>query len=48
MKIKIFCQSDLRLLEEEVNEFINEKNIKITDIKYSASTAYSELVILYE
>ena len=43
MKVKIFDESHESDLEEDVNNFINEKNPDIIDIKYSISNSvYSE------
>lgn len=43
MKVKIFDESHESDLEEEINNFIKEKNPDIIDIKYSVSTSvYSE------
>lgn len=37
MKIKIFDYSDEESLEKEINNFIDERNIKVIDIKFSTS-----------
>lgn len=43
MKIKIFDESHEKDLEEDLNNFIKEKNPDIIDIKYSvAASVYSE------
>lgn len=43
MKVKIFDESHEADLEEDINNFIKEKNPEIWDIKYSVSTSvYSE------
>lgn len=43
MKIKIFDESHESDLEEDINNFIQEKNPDIIDIKYSISNSvYSE------
>ena len=39
MKIKIFDESHEKDLEEAINNFIEEKEIEIIDIKYSVSAA---------
>ena len=43
MKVKIFDESHEKDLEEDINNFIEEKNPDIIDIKYSVSISnYSE------
>ena len=43
MKIKIFDESHEKDLEDDINNFIEEKNPNIIDIKYSISNSiYSE------
>lgn len=43
MKIKIFDESHEKDLEDDINNFIEEKNPDIIDIKYSISNSiYSE------
>lgn len=43
MKVKIFDESHENDLEEDINNFIQEKNPDIIDIKYSISNSvYSE------
>ncbi|MBQ8681703.1 MAG: sporulation protein Cse60 [Bacilli bacterium] len=43
MKVKIFDESHESDLEEDINNFIQEKNPDIIDIKYSISNSiYSE------
>lgn len=43
MKVKIFDESHEADLEEDINNFIQEKNPDIIDIKYSISNSiYSE------
>ena len=43
MKIKIFDESHEKDLEDDINDFIKEKNPDIIDIKYSVSNSmYSE------
>lgn len=43
MKVKIFDESHESDLEEDINNFIKEKNPDIIDIKYSISNSvYSE------
>lgn len=43
MKVKIFDESHEKDLEDDINNFIEEKNPDIIDIKYSVSTSiYSE------
>lgn len=43
MKIKIFDESHESDLEEDINNFIEDKNPNIIDIKYSVSTSvYAE------
>ena len=43
MKLKIFDESHESDLEEDINNFIQEKNPDIIDIKYSISNSiYSE------
>lgn len=43
MKVKIFDESHENDLEEDINNFIKEKNPDIIDIKYSISNSvYSE------
>ena len=43
MKVKIFDESHEQDLEEDINQFIEEENPKIIDIKYSVSNSiYSE------
>ena len=43
MKIKIFDESHDKDLEDDINNFIEEKNPDIIDIKYSISNSvYSE------
>ncbi len=43
MKIKIFDESHEKDLEEDINNFIKEKDPDIIDIKYSISNSiYSE------
>lgn len=49
MKIKIFTNVNVRLLEKEVNEFIHTK--KVVKIKLSPGPAESEamnILVLYE
>lgn len=43
MKIKVFDESHEKDLEEDINNFIEEKDPEIIDIKYSVSNSiYSE------
>ncbi len=43
MKIKIFDESHEKDLEDDINNFLKEKDIEIIDIKYSISCSiYSE------
>lgn len=37
MKVKIFDEEDETDLEEDINDFIEENNIEIIDIKYEVS-----------
>lgn len=37
MKVRIFDEEDETDLEEDINEFIEENNIEIIDIKYEVS-----------
>ena len=37
MKVKIFDEEDESDLEEDINEFIEENNIEVMDIKYEVS-----------
>ena len=39
MKVKIFDESHEKDLEEDINKFISENEIEVTDIKYSISTS---------
>ena len=56
LKVKIFDESHEKDLEEDINDFINEENPNIIDIKYSVSISmFSEeqifcfsALILYE
>ena len=43
MKVRIFDESHEEDLEEEINKFIEENEVKIIDIKYQVSISmYSE------
>ncbi len=43
MKVKVFDESHEKDLEDDINEFIKEKDPEILDIKYSISNSiYSE------
>lgn len=43
MKVKVFDESHEKDLEDDINNFIEEKNPDIIDIKYSISNSiYSE------
>ena len=43
MKVRVFDESHEKDLEEDINEFIKEKDPDIIDIKYSVSNSiYSE------
>ena len=43
MKVKLFDEEDEKDLETDINKFIEEKNPKIKDIKYSvACFGYAE------
>lgn len=37
MKVKIFDYEDELDLEEDINDFINDNNIEVIDIKYQVS-----------
>ena len=37
MKVKIFDESHEKDLEEDINEFLEEKSPKVLDIKYNVS-----------
>ena len=39
MKVKIFDEEDESDLEEDINEFIEDNNIEIIDIKYEVSVS---------
>lgn len=39
MKVKIFDEEDEIDLEEDINEFIEDNNIEIIDIKYEVSVS---------
>ncbi|MBR5369741.1 MAG: sporulation protein Cse60 [Bacilli bacterium] len=39
MKVKIFDYEDEIDLEEDINEFINNNNIEVMDIKYQVSSS---------
>ena len=41
MKVKLFDESHEQDLEESINNFINDKNPEIVDIKFSVSVATS-------
>lgn len=45
MKVKLFCDSNMQALENLVNEFIAEHDI--ADIKFSSSTKFFDIMILY-
>lgn len=47
MKIKIFVKTDIVLLENDVNEFLQTVE-KVIDIKYSSTNQYSEVMVIYE
>lgn len=40
MKVKLFDESHEHDLEIMVNEFLNDKDIKVVDIKYQVATLY--------
>lgn len=43
MKVKVFDESHEKDLEDDINDFLEEKNPEVIDIKYSVSTSvYSE------
>ena len=43
MKVKVFDESHEKDLEEAINNYIKEKEIKVIDIKFSVSAcAYAE------
>lgn len=39
MKVKVFDENHEKDLENDINEFIEENNIEIFDIKFSVSTS---------
>ena len=41
MKVKVFDESHEKDLEEQVNNFLYEKDVEIIDIKYQVSTSVS-------
>jgi len=41
VKVKIFDESHEKDLEEQVNNFLWENEVKVVDIKYQVSTAIS-------
>ena len=47
MKVKIFDESHENDLEEDINNFIKEKNPDIIDIKYSISNSVDSEEQLY-
>lgn len=48
MRIKIFCHRSVEKLEDKVNEFLTTlSDDSVIDIKYSSSTDFSEVLIMY-
>ena len=48
MKVKVFDESHEKDLEEAINNYIKEKEIKVIDIKFSVSACvYAEEQIYY-
>lgn len=41
MKVKIFDESHEKDLEERINDFLDEKDVDVVDIKYQVSTSIS-------
>ena len=41
MKVKIYDESHEKDLEEQINNFLYEKDVEIIDIKYQVSTSVS-------
>ena len=41
MKVKIFDESHEKDLEEKINNFLDEKDVDVVDIKYQVSTSIS-------
>lgn len=43
-KVKVFSTRSSLLLEREINDFLDEKDIEIIDVKYSVATSYNSYV----
>ena len=41
MKVKIFDESHEKDLEDKINNFLDEKDVDVVDIKYQVSTSIS-------
>lgn len=41
MKVKLFDESHEKDLEERINNFLDEKDVDVIDIKYQVSTSIS-------
>ena len=43
MQVKVFDESHEKDLEEDINDFLNEEDVEVIDIKFSVSNSiYSE------
>lgn len=48
MKVKILSAKDENTLEKNINEFIENPQIKVLKIEFAASVYYFSVMILYE
>ena len=48
MKIKMFTSNDCRCLEQEVNQFLADRNIKLRQISNTESEKLFTIMIVYE
>lgn len=47
MKIKLFANTTISVLEKEVNEFL-ETVENVIDIKYSSNETFTEILVIYD
>ena len=49
-KVKIFCDTDLSMLENNINDFIIclGMKCKVIDVKFNSRDRFSEAMIIYE
>ena len=48
MKVKLIAASFIKEFENQTNDFINQKDIKVLELQYSASYGNYTVMIVYE